>query len=96
MADRFTLARIALVSQFTAPVLDELKYKRPLTNLDFTSAQLYTYKFLFLGVQYEPFLKGVQPITDQSVLRLGLNHLRIRKIEILEDYPTARSHGNYA
>lgn len=96
MADRSTLARIALVSQFAASVLNELKRKRPLTNLDFTSVQLHRYKFLFLGVQYEPFLKGVQLITDRSVLRLGVNHLGIRKMEILEDYPAARSHGNCA
>lgn len=96
MADRSILARIALVSSFAAPVLDELKRKRPLTNLDFTSAQLHMYNFLFLGVRYEPFLKGAQSITDRSVLRLGLNHLGIRNMEILEYYPTARSHGNCA
>lgn len=58
MADRSTLARIALVSQFAAPVLDELKRKRPLTNLDFTSPQLHMYNFILLGVQYEQFPNG--------------------------------------
>ncbi|KAH7321943.1 hypothetical protein BKA65DRAFT_91431 [Rhexocercosporidium sp. MPI-PUGE-AT-0058] len=91
MADCSTLARLALISQFAAQILNELKCKRPLTNLDFTSVHLHMYKFISLGVQYEQFFKGVQSITDRSVLRLGLNHLGIRKMEILEDYPTARS-----
>jgi len=86
-ADRSTLARITLVLQFNMDLIRKLKRKWRLAELDFTSPQLCVLGFAFLGVYYQPFIKDANPLTDQSVIRLGVDYLGIRTAEILEEYP---------
>ncbi|KAF4624632.1 hypothetical protein G7Y89_g13537 [Cudoniella acicularis] len=86
-ADRSTLARITLVSQFKMDLIHKLKYKWPLPELDFTNPELRKLGFAFLGVYYQPFIKSLNPPADQSVIRLGVDYLGVRTAEILERYP---------
>ena len=95
MAERSFVARVSLALQFNTDYMNQLKQRRSLSDSWFTSAEVRDYNFEFLGVQYQPFLKDSSCTTDDSVIRLGLDHLGIRSVELLNSHPRSRQRNRY-
>jgi hypothetical protein len=83
------LSRSTMALQFDRDLINTLRrsIQRPPMDFDFTDPALRTFEFEFLGIYYRPFATNIPLITDASVIRLTVDRLGIRTIEILSEYP---------
>jgi hypothetical protein len=87
-APRSTLARLGVALQFNTDVIKSLSSSaKQSLEFEFLNPALRAFAINLLGISYRPFLSESSSISDNSVIRLTLDHFGIRKAEILSQYP---------
>jgi len=84
-----TLSRATLVWQFNAELIHKLCGT---TATSLVAHQSSGSAFNFLGLQYPQYKQ--EPSNSTSFIRIGVDHLGIRTVEVLEQYPTSDRHDN--
>jgi hypothetical protein len=94
---RVLSARQVRILQFDTNLINTLRksIRRPPMDFGFTNLAPYTFEFDFLRIYYRQFVTNITPITDASVIRLAVDHLRIQTTEILlrEDLRYAQAYA---
>lgn len=89
----FMLTRLGVASQFNMDFIDSLTSPFPKEQsfkFDFLNPVLRVYAVDLLGISYHPFLSTADSISDDSVIRLAVDHFGIRSVEILDEFPDVK------